>query len=173
MARIKKRRSKRLRIMLARLKEEGKVRHIGVSNFSVSQMRRAQSIAPITSLQPPYSIVTRQIEEEILPFVKQHQIGVIVYSPMSAGLLTGAMTRDRVANFTPTIGVEISPTSAASALSKSETRRACVKSERNTAALREKLQSPGHCGNRRLQVRLSASVARGNSLASSGQPSSA
>lgn len=112
MARIKKRRSKRLRIMLARLKEEGKVRHIGVSNFSVSQMRRAQSIAPITSLQPPYSIVTRQIEEEILPFVKQHQIGVIVYSPMSAGLLTGAMTRDRVANFTPTIGVEISPTSA-------------------------------------------------------------
>jgi aryl-alcohol dehydrogenase-like predicted oxidoreductase len=62
-------------------------------------MRRAQSIAPITSLQPPYSIVTRQIEEEILPFVKQHQIGVIVYSPMSAGLLTGAMTRDRVANF--------------------------------------------------------------------------
>jgi aryl-alcohol dehydrogenase-like predicted oxidoreductase len=85
---------------LARLKEEGKVRHIGVSNFSVSQMRRAQSIAPITSLQPPYSIVTRQIEEEILAFVTQHKIGVIVYSPMSAGLLTGAMTRERVANFT-------------------------------------------------------------------------
>jgi len=85
---------------LARLKEEGKVRYIGVSNFSVAQMKRAQSIAPITSLQPPYSIVTRQIEEEILPFVKEHNIGVIVYSPMSAGLLTGAMTRERVANFT-------------------------------------------------------------------------
>jgi len=86
---------------LARLKEEGKVRHIGVSNFSVSQMKRAQSIAPITSLQPPYSIVTREIEAEILPFARTHTIGVIVYSPMSAGLLTGAMTRERVANFAP------------------------------------------------------------------------
>ena len=84
---------------LARLKEEGKVRHIGVSNFSVSQMTRAQSIAPITSLQPPYSIVTREIESEILPFSKKNHIGVIVYSPMSAGLLTGAMTKERVANF--------------------------------------------------------------------------
>jgi len=84
---------------LARLKEEGKVRHIGVSNFSVSQMTRAQSIAPITSLQPPYSIVTREIESEILPFSKKNNIGVIVYSPMSAGLLTGAMTKERVANF--------------------------------------------------------------------------
>jgi aryl-alcohol dehydrogenase-like predicted oxidoreductase len=84
---------------LARLKEEGKVRHIGVSNFSVAQMKRAQGIAPITSLQPPYSIVTREIEHEILPYAKSHNIGVIVYSPMSAGLLTGSMTRDRVANF--------------------------------------------------------------------------
>jgi aryl-alcohol dehydrogenase-like predicted oxidoreductase len=84
---------------LARLKEEGKVRYIGVSNFNVSQMKRAQSIAPITSLQPPYSIVTRDIEKEILPFALQNNIGVIVYSPMSAGLLTGAMTRERVANF--------------------------------------------------------------------------
>ena len=84
---------------LARLKEEGKVRYIGVSNFNVSQMKRAQSIAPITSLQPPYSIVTREIEAEILPFAHAHNIGVIVYSPMSAGLLTGAMTRERVANF--------------------------------------------------------------------------
>jgi aryl-alcohol dehydrogenase-like predicted oxidoreductase len=84
---------------LARLKEEGKVRYIGVSNFDVSQMKRAQRIAPITSLQPPYSIVTRQIEKEILPFASQNKIGVIAYSPMSAGLLTGAMTRERVANF--------------------------------------------------------------------------
>src|SRR5580693_3121025 len=84
---------------IARLQEEGKVRYIGVSNFSVSQMQRAQTIAPITSLQPPYSIVTRKIEKEILPFASQNKIGVIAYSPMSAGLLTGAMTRERVANF--------------------------------------------------------------------------
>jgi aryl-alcohol dehydrogenase-like predicted oxidoreductase len=84
---------------LAKLKEEGKVRWIGVSNFSGSQMKRAQSIAPITSLQPPYSIVTREIETEILPFARANNIGVIVYSPMSAGLLTGAMTRERVAKF--------------------------------------------------------------------------
>ena len=84
---------------MARLQKEGKVRHIGVSNFSVSQMRRAQAIAPITSLQPPYSIVTREIEKDILPFTAGNNIGVIVYSPMSAGLLTGAMTKQRVANF--------------------------------------------------------------------------
>ena len=84
---------------MARLKEEGKVRWIGVSNFSVSQMKRAQSIAPITSLQPPYSLVTRDIEREILPYAKANNIGVIIYSPMSAGLLTGTMTRERVANF--------------------------------------------------------------------------
>lgn len=84
---------------MARLRDEGKVRWIGVSNFSVSQMQRAQSIAPITSLQPPYSLVTRDIEREILPYAKASNIGVIVYSPMSAGLLTGAMTKERVANF--------------------------------------------------------------------------
>ncbi len=84
---------------MARLQKEGKVRYIGVSNFSVSQMKRAQGIAPITSLQPPYSIVTREIEKEIVPFAVQNNTGVIVYSPMSAGLLTGAMTRERVANF--------------------------------------------------------------------------
>jgi aryl-alcohol dehydrogenase-like predicted oxidoreductase len=86
---------------LARLKEEGKVRYIGVSNFSVKQMKRAQAIAPITSLQPPYAVVRREIEHEILPFCLSENIGVIVYSPMYAGLLTGAMTRERVANFLP------------------------------------------------------------------------
>jgi aryl-alcohol dehydrogenase-like predicted oxidoreductase len=85
---------------LARLKEEGKVRYIGVSNFNVEQMKRAMAIAPITSLQPPYSIVTREIEKEILPFTQKNGIGVIAYSPMSAGLLTGAMTKERVAKFT-------------------------------------------------------------------------
>jgi aryl-alcohol dehydrogenase-like predicted oxidoreductase len=84
---------------MARLQEEGKVRWIGVSNFSVSQMKRAQRIAPITSLQPPYSLVTRDVEREILPYCESNNIGVIVYSPMSAGLLTGAMTKERVANF--------------------------------------------------------------------------
>jgi aryl-alcohol dehydrogenase-like predicted oxidoreductase len=86
---------------LVDLKEEGKVRWIGVSNFSVEQMKRAQAIAPITSLQPPYAIVRREIEREILPFCLNENIGVIVYSPMYAGLLTGAMTRERVANFLP------------------------------------------------------------------------
>jgi aryl-alcohol dehydrogenase-like predicted oxidoreductase len=85
---------------LARLQKAGKVRYIGVSNFNVSQMKRAQAIAPITSLQPPYSIVTPEIEKEILPYAAQQNIGVIVYSPMSAGLLTGAMTRERAANLT-------------------------------------------------------------------------
>jgi aryl-alcohol dehydrogenase-like predicted oxidoreductase len=84
---------------LARLKDEGKVRYIGVSNFSVSQMKRAQAIRPITSLQPPYSLVTREIEAEILPYAHRHNVGVIVYSPMSAGLLTGWMTKERVADF--------------------------------------------------------------------------
>lgn len=84
---------------MARLKQEGKVRWIGVSNFSVEQMKRAQAIAPITSLQPPYAVVRREIEQEILPFCLKQNIGVIVYSPMYAGLLTGAMTKERVANF--------------------------------------------------------------------------
>ncbi len=84
---------------LARLREEGKVRYIGVSNFNVAQMRRAQAIAPITSLQPPYAVIRREIEQEILPYCRMQNIGVIVYSPMYAGLLTGSMTRDRVANF--------------------------------------------------------------------------
>ena len=84
---------------LAKLREEGKVRHIGVSNFSVAQMRRVQAIAPISSLQPPYSLLNRGIEAEILPYCLENNIGVIVYSPMASGMLTGAMTRDRVANF--------------------------------------------------------------------------
>jgi aryl-alcohol dehydrogenase-like predicted oxidoreductase len=86
---------------LARLKEGGKVRYIGVSNFDVTQMKRAQAIAPITSLQPPYAVVRREIEREILPFCAAENIGVIVYSPMYAGLLTGAMTKERVASFLP------------------------------------------------------------------------
>lgn len=86
---------------MARLKDEGKVRHIGVSNFSVEQMRRCQPIAPIASLQPPYSLLSRGIESEILPFCRENNIGVIVYSPMASGMLTGAMTRERIENFPP------------------------------------------------------------------------
>ncbi len=82
---------------LAELQREGKVRALGVSNFSVSQMRRVQQIAPITSLQPPYSLLDRAIEEEILPFCQRERIGVIAYSPMASGLLSGKMTRARVA----------------------------------------------------------------------------
>jgi aryl-alcohol dehydrogenase-like predicted oxidoreductase len=81
---------------LAQLKEEGKVRHIGVSNFNVAQMKRALKIAPITSLQPPYSLINRNVEAEILPFCKQNNIGVINYSPMASGLLTGKMNSQRI-----------------------------------------------------------------------------
>ena len=80
---------------MARLQKEGKIRWIGVSNFNVEEMRRARAIAPITSLQPPYSLVRREIEQEILPYCRSEKLGVIVYSPMASGLLTGAMTRER------------------------------------------------------------------------------
>lgn len=82
---------------MAELKEQGLVRHIGVSNFDVAQIRRAQAIAPVETLQPPYSLLEREVETEILPAAKQDDIGVIVYSPMGSGLLTGAMTRERIA----------------------------------------------------------------------------
>jgi aryl-alcohol dehydrogenase-like predicted oxidoreductase len=82
---------------MAELQRQGKVRHIGVSNFNVAQMKRAQAIAPITSLQPRYSLLHREIEEGILPFTARENIGVIAYSPMASGLLTGAMTSQRIA----------------------------------------------------------------------------
>jgi aryl-alcohol dehydrogenase-like predicted oxidoreductase len=82
---------------MANLQQEGKVRHIGVSNFNVSQMERVLKIAPITSLQPPYSLIHRQVEAEILPWCEQHGVGVINYSPMASGLLTGKMTPQRIA----------------------------------------------------------------------------
>ena len=83
---------------LAELKEQGLVRHIGVSNFDVEQLRRIQQLAPVETLQPPYSLITREVEDEVLPFAEREGIGVIVYSPMGSGLLTGAMTRARIAN---------------------------------------------------------------------------
>jgi aryl-alcohol dehydrogenase-like predicted oxidoreductase len=82
---------------LADLKREGKVRWIAASNFNVDQLRRAERIAPVTSLQPPYSLIHREVEEDILPYCLRKGIGVIVYSPMASGLLSGAMTRKRAA----------------------------------------------------------------------------
>jgi aryl-alcohol dehydrogenase-like predicted oxidoreductase len=80
----------------AALKEEGLVRHIGVSNFDVDQLRRIQQIAPVETLQPQYSLIERDVAREILPFAERQGAGVIVYSPMGSGLLTGAMTRERI-----------------------------------------------------------------------------
>jgi aryl-alcohol dehydrogenase-like predicted oxidoreductase len=84
---------------LARFREQGKIRWIGVSNFTVEQMERARKIAPITSLQPPYSMLRRAAEKELLPFAQANGIGVINYSPMVSGLLTGMMTAERIAAF--------------------------------------------------------------------------
>jgi aryl-alcohol dehydrogenase-like predicted oxidoreductase len=81
---------------LVELKEQGLVRHIGVSNFSVEQLERAQAIAAVETLQPPYSLLDRGTERDILPFAEREGIGVIVYSPMASGMLTGAMTRKRI-----------------------------------------------------------------------------
>lgn len=86
---------------LAALKKEGKVRWIGVSNFNAAQIQRAEKIAPVTSLQPPYSLIRRKIEDEILPYCQKRGISVISYAPMASGLLTGAMTRERAAALPP------------------------------------------------------------------------
>jgi aryl-alcohol dehydrogenase-like predicted oxidoreductase len=83
---------------MAELRKEGKVRWIGVSNFSLEELQKAHAIAPVTSLQPPYSLIRRDAEKDLLPFCERENIGVIAYSPMASGLLTGAMTRERVAN---------------------------------------------------------------------------
>ena len=81
---------------LADLKQEGKVRHIGVSNFTVDDLETAEAIAPVGSLQPPYSMLRRGIEADLLPYCREKNIGVLGYSPMLSGLLTGAMTRERI-----------------------------------------------------------------------------
>jgi aryl-alcohol dehydrogenase-like predicted oxidoreductase len=81
---------------LAELRDEGLVRHIGVSNFDLGQLRRARAIAPVETLQPQYSLIARDVEGEILPFAEREGIGVIVYSPMGSGMLSGGMTRERV-----------------------------------------------------------------------------
>ena len=86
-------------LALVALQRQGKIRHIGVSNFNEQQMARALAVGPVTSLQPPYSLLARDVETSILPFALRNRIGAIVYSPMYSGLLSGAMTRSRIANF--------------------------------------------------------------------------
>lgn len=81
------------------LRRTGKVRWIGLSNWNVAHLKLAQAVAPVTSLQPPYSLIRRGVEKDILPFCMEHGIGVIAYSPMGSGLLTGAMTAERVSRF--------------------------------------------------------------------------
>jgi aryl-alcohol dehydrogenase-like predicted oxidoreductase len=80
---------------MADLKKQGKVRWIGVSNYNVDQMKRLEKIAPLTSDQPPYSLLRRKIENDVLPHCEERSIGTIIYSPMLSGMLTGAMTKDR------------------------------------------------------------------------------
>jgi aryl-alcohol dehydrogenase-like predicted oxidoreductase len=84
---------------MSKLRAAGKIRNIGVSNFNASQMRRALNVAPITALQPPYSLLFSEVDIATLPFALNNHIGVIVYSPMASGLLSGAMTRERIAGF--------------------------------------------------------------------------
>jgi aryl-alcohol dehydrogenase-like predicted oxidoreductase len=84
---------------LASLQREGKIRWIGASNFNLDELQAVQHIAPVTSLQPPYSLIRREAEIELMPYCLSQRIGIIAYSPMASGLLTGAMTRDRVAAF--------------------------------------------------------------------------
>jgi aryl-alcohol dehydrogenase-like predicted oxidoreductase len=86
---------------MARLQKEGKVRYLGVSNYSVSQMERVAPIHPISSLQPPYSMLRRDVERELLDYCAKHRIGVIVYSPMQRGLLTGKFNAERLAALAP------------------------------------------------------------------------
>lgn len=81
---------------LTDLKREGKVRHIGMSNANVAQLQRLEKIAPVETLQPPYSLIHPDAEKDILPYCQKRNIGVIVYSPMASGLLTGSMTRERI-----------------------------------------------------------------------------
>jgi len=83
---------------IARLVKEGKIRYAGVSNFSVSQMERVNRIHPLASSQPPYSMLKRDVEAEVLPFCKARRIGVVGYGPMQEGLLTGTFTKERAAS---------------------------------------------------------------------------
>ena len=126
----------------AELKEQGLVRHIGVSNFDVEQLRRIQQIAPVETLQPQYSLIERDIEGEILPFAEREGIGVIVYSPMGSGLLTGAMTRERIAEMPDDDWRKQDPASV------SRSSRATSSSSSASASVADRHDTPGAVGDR-------------------------
>lgn len=86
---------------IADLIQEGKIRYAGVSNFNVEQMERVRKIAPVASLQPPYSMIVRHAEYDLFDYCRRHNIGIVAYSPLYKGLLTGAITRERVESFAP------------------------------------------------------------------------
>jgi len=131
---------------MAALQKEGKVRWIGVSNYDASQLQRCEKIAPVTSLQPPYSLIRRQIENEILPHCERRGIGVIVYSPMASGLLTGAMTRERIAKLPEDDWRKNSPELREPRLSKNlELVERLKKSPRVTRPFQARSPSPGPC----------------------------
>ena len=118
---------------LAELKEQGLVRHIGVSNFDVEQLRRIQQIAPVETLQPQYSLIERDIEREILPYAERERIGVIVYSPMGSGMLTGGMTRERIGASPRTTGASTTraSTSHSSRATSSSSKRLAAVADRH------------------------------------------
>ena len=151
---------------LAKLQEEGKVRWIGVSNFNATQLERAWKIAPITSLQPPYSMVSPEIEESTLPYAQEHGIGVIVYSPMKSGLLTGAMTRERIASMPDDDFRKRTPSFKEPLLTRN---LGLVELLREigavTGVLPAKWPSPGRCGTRQLPPRSSACARPSRSMA--------
>jgi len=82
---------------MAKLKDQGKVRYIGVSNFKVEQLKHIQKIAPVASFQPPYSMLHREVEDETLDYCARNNIGIVAYSPMQRGLLTGKFSQERLA----------------------------------------------------------------------------
>lgn len=129
---------------LAALQKDGKLRHIGVSNFSAEQLARAEVIAPVASNQPPYSLLRREIEETGLPWCLAHEVGVIVYSPMQSGLLTGSMTRERIAALPEGDWRRNNPRFKEPELSRNlASWRSCARSARGTANRRVKWRSPG------------------------------
>jgi aryl-alcohol dehydrogenase-like predicted oxidoreductase len=86
---------------MARLQKQGKVRYIGVCNYNTAQLDRIRKIAPVASLQPPYSMIRREVENDLLGYCAKNNIGVITYSPMQRGLLTGKFNKNRLAELAP------------------------------------------------------------------------
>jgi aryl-alcohol dehydrogenase-like predicted oxidoreductase len=153
---------------LAELKEQGLVRHIGVSNFDVEQLRQIQQIASVETLQPQYLLIEREIEQEILPFVREQRIGVIAYSPMGSGMLSGPMTRERAANLPETTGANTtSGSTSRNCRATSSSLTGSGRSPTDTTPSRAPSRSPGHSTTRPSPARSSASAAQTRSTRSS------